>query len=108
NGGIAGAHLGTSAAIIAATNQNTFDPAMQKVTVGEIVEWKNTGQVQHNIIFSDNTSSVDLAPHSEPALNDVSLLPGGAWQVKFTIAGTYSYLCTLHAGMVGTIVVTSG
>jgi plastocyanin len=28
--------------------------------------------------------------------------------VKFTVAGTYQYSCTIHDGMVGTIVVRPG
>jgi plastocyanin len=109
NGGIAGVSLGTPDVVISATAENIFDPAMERVTVGEIIEWKNTGAVEHNIVFSTDTSSDPwLGVDSEPALRDQVLLPGGGWQVKFTTPGIYSYLCTIHAGMVGTIVVTSG
>jgi plastocyanin len=106
NGGIAAAHLGTAGAIIAATGQNTFEPAMQRVTVGEIVEWKNTGAILHDIVFSNNTSTAEIYADSEPALRDAALVPGGVWQVKFTTTGTFAYLRTLHPGMVATIVVT--
>lgn len=110
NAGVAGAHLGTPAVIISATDQQTFDPAMEKVTTGEIIEWQNKSSVVHNIVFSNDVSVSDpgLATDSEPALSDASLEPGGVWQVKFTVAGTYNYLCTIHNAMVGTIVVTSG
>jgi plastocyanin len=64
---------------------------------GEIVEWKNDGSVAHNIIFADDASIGD--PVIEAG--------GGVWQVKFTVPGTYQYSCTIHTGMVGTIVVTS-
>jgi plastocyanin len=95
--GVAGGKLGAAAVIIAATDQNTFDPAMQEATVGEIIEWKNTGSVTHNVVFSDDAS-----------IGDPVLAGGGVWQVKFTVAGTYQYSCTIHGGMVGTIVVRPG
>jgi plastocyanin len=95
--GIAGGKLGAAAVIIASTDQNTFDPAMQDATVDEIIEWKNTGSVTHNIVFGRDAS-----------IGDPVLAGGGVWQVKFTVAGTYQYSCTIHDGMVGTIVVRPG
>ena len=95
--GIAGGKLGAAAVIIAATDQNTFDPAMQDATVDEIIEWKNTGSVTHNLVFGHDAS-----------IGDPVLAGGGVWQVKFTVAGTYQYSCTIHDGMVGTIVVRPG
>jgi plastocyanin len=96
--GVAGGHLGAPGVVIAATDQDVFDPVMETVTVGEIVEWKDTGSIAHNIIFTADSSIGD------PVLEG----NGGEWQVKFTVAGTYPYSCTIHAGMVGTIVVTAG
>jgi plastocyanin len=95
--GIAGGRLGAAAVIIAATDQNRFDPAMQDATVGEIIEWKNTGSVTHNLVFGHDAS-----------IGDPVLAGGGVWQVRFTTAGTYHYSCTLHDGMVGTVVVSPG
>jgi plastocyanin len=96
--GVAGGRLGTAAVVIQATDQDTFNPATQKVTVGEIIEWKNMGSVAHNIIFPADASIND------PVIEG----GGGVWQVKFTTAGTYQYSCTIHTGMVGTIIVSSG
>ena len=93
--GIAGGNLGAGAVIISATDQNTFDPVMQNATVGEIIEWKNIGSVTHNLVFPDDTS-----------ISDPVLAGGGVWEVKFTIPGAYQYSCTIHTGMVGTIVVS--
>jgi plastocyanin len=95
--GIAGGKLGTAAVIISATDQNTFDPVMQNATVDEIIEWKNIGSVTHNLVFRNDAS-----------ISDPVLAGGGVWQVKFTIAGAYQYSCTIHDGMVGTIVVSPG
>jgi len=96
--GVAGGHLGTPDVVIAATDQNTFNPVIQRVTIGEIVEWKNNGSVAHNIVFADDASIGD------PVIEG----GGGEWQVRFTTAGTYQYSCTIHTGMDATIVVGSG
>lgn len=96
--GVAGGHLGTPAVIIQATDGDVFAPATQNVTLGQIVEWRNAGSVAHNIVFT-----VD-ATLGDPVLEG----GGGVWQVKFSKAGTYQYSCTIHTGMVGQIVVSSG
>ncbi len=93
--GTAGVTLGTAAVKISATGQLTFDPVMQTAHVGDIIEWTNTGSVEHTITFD-----------TEPSLSDPSLQPGATWQVKFTTAGTYHYHCSIHSGMVGTIVIS--
>jgi plastocyanin len=42
-----------------------------------------------------------------PCLSDAELDPGATWEVKFTAAGTYNYLCTIHApSMKGEITVS--
>lgn len=93
--GTAGVSLGTAAVKISATDQLTFDPAMQTAHVGDIVQLTNTGSVAHTITFD-----------AEPSLSDPSLQPGATWEVKFTTAGTYQYHCSIHTMMVGTIVVS--
>lgn len=93
--GTAGANLGTPTVKISATTQLTFDPAMQAAHVGDVIQWSNTGSVMHAVTFD-----------SEPTLSDPSLAPGGIWEVKFTTAGAYQYHCSIHATMVGTIVVS--
>lgn len=93
--GTAAVSLGTAAVMISATGQLTFGPAMQTAHVGDIIQWTNTGSVMHTITFD-----------AEPALSDPSLQPGATWEVKFTTAGTYQYHCSIHTGMVGTIVVS--
>jgi plastocyanin len=93
--GVAGANLGTPAVMIVATGNLTFDPAMQTAHVGDIVQWTNTGSVEHTVTFD-----------SQSSLSDPSLQPGGTWEVKFTTAGTYQYHCSIHPNMLGTIVVS--
>ena len=93
--GTAGVSLGTAAMKISATGQLTFDPVMQTAHVGDIIQWTNTGSVEHTITFD-----------AQPSLSDPALQPGATWEVKFTTAGTYQYHCSIHPTMVGTIVVS--
>ena len=63
-----------------------------------MVEFKNTGTVTHTVTFQDANDS---------CLSDASLDPGATWEVKFNTAGTYNYLCTIHApNMKGSITVS--
>lgn len=74
-----------------------FSPATLTVKVGTTVTWLNTTQAPH-------TSTSDATP----ALWDSTPInPGGAFTFTFTRAGTYSYHCSIHPNMHGTIVVTA-
>jgi len=63
------------------------------VAVGTTVTWTNTDSVAH-------TSTSD-----EAGWNSGSIGPGRQFSVAFQNAGTFSYHCTIHPGMVGTVVV---
>lgn len=95
-GANAGASLGTATDKVQATDDLKFVPATSTAKVGDIVEWDNTGQVPHTITFASPNDS----------LSDSMLNPSQKWQVKFVTAGTYSYKCTIHPGMTGTITVS--
>ena len=99
NGSAAVSSLGTAAETIDATDTLVFDPASTTAKVGDVVEFKNTGSVAHTVTFQGSNDS---------CLSDATLDPGATWEVKFTTAGTYNYLCTIHApNMKGEITVTS-
>jgi plastocyanin len=90
--------LGPVAVPIAATDNLVFVPASSTATVGEVVQFKNTGSVPHTVTFQDN---------NDGCLTDDSLNPGATWEVKFSAAGTYNYICTIHApNMKGEITVS--
>ncbi len=98
--GLAGASgLGSPASKITATSSDTFSPGNSSVTTGQVIQWTvASDSVPHNVTFDSNG---DL---TSPG----SLGPGDTWQVKFSVAGTYPYHCTIHAGMNGQITVTAG
>ena len=87
--------LGSPTANVSATDQLAFSPTTTTVAVGQVIEWKDTGTVAHNVTFPDSNDA------TSPTLN-----PGDTWQVKFMVPGTYQYHCTFHPGMNGTITVT--
>jgi plastocyanin len=72
-----------------------FSPAVIHVAVGQTVTWRFADGVPHTVT-SDATSPQRFAS---------SELVSGTFPVKFPAAGTFSYHCTVHAKMHGTVVV---
>lgn len=92
--GTAGVTIGTAQVKVDATDQLQFSPSAQTAKVGQVVQWTDTGTVQHTITFDASNAS---------CLSDATIAPGSTWEVKFTAAGTYTYKCTIHPGMDGTL-----
>lgn len=73
----------------------SFQPGTVTVSVGTTVNWINHGSVEHTVASSDGTFvSGNIASGSE-------------FKHTFSTPGTYSYHCSIHPSMTGTIVVTS-
>jgi hypothetical protein len=72
-----------------------FSPASVSVAVGDTVTWRNTGQAPHNATADDGSFKT-------PTLNN-----GQSASHTFTRAGTFSYICTIHPNMQGTVRVLS-
>ena len=70
-----------------------FSPSPLEVTAGATVTWTNTDTVDH-------TSTSNAA-----GWNSGNIAPGRQFSVAFPNAGTFAYHCTIHPGMVGTVVV---
>lgn len=71
-----------------------FDPTELKVKVGDTVTWVNQEEVEHNAV-DEKTRKFKS--------EDFGL--DGTYEYKTTEAGTIEYVCTLHPGMDGTLVV---
>jgi plastocyanin len=85
---------GTSTVSVGPNGSLTFSPATLTVPVNTTVTWNwNSGGVVHNVTFPDGTTSGDKS--------------SGTFGRTFGTAGNFTYLCTLHAGMNGTVSVTS-
>lgn len=71
----------------------SFNPSSLSVSKGTKVTWKFDDSAAHNVTASDSSfKSTDLSS-------------GGSYSFTFNTAGTYSYICTIHQYMKGTITV---
>jgi plastocyanin len=61
--------------------------------VGTTVTWRNTDSTSHT-----STSNAT-------GWNSGIIAPGGQFSFAFQAAGTFPYRCTIHPGMVGSVVV---
>ena len=72
-----------------------FAPASVTVKVGQKITWTNDDSVEHNVT---STSGEKIA---SPNLGQ-----GGTFSFTPTKAGTIDYVCTIHPGMTGKVIVT--
>jgi plastocyanin len=75
-----------------------FNPSSLAVKTGSAVTWVNQDGVAHTIV-SDTGSPLTFS--SDP------LQTGASFTFSFTQPGTYTYHCSIHPSMTGTIVVQS-
>jgi plastocyanin len=71
-----------------------FNPAEVTVGVGDTVTWTNNDSVDHDVT-ADSFSSGDPG----------GMAPGDTFEHTFEEAGTFDYVCTVHPGMEGSVVV---
>ena len=71
---------------------NAFSPSSVTIKVGGVVTWTWTGSNQHNVTWTDST----VAPSPTQT--------AGTYSRTFTVAGTFTYSCTVH-GETGSVVV---
>ena len=71
----------------------SFAPAQLTVPVGTTVTWVNDDEEPHTVV-DNNTLFKSLA-----------LDTGDKFSFTFTTPGKFQYFCTIHAHMVGTVVV---
>jgi hypothetical protein len=68
-----------------------FSPGSVTIAVGDTVTWNNTGQAPHNATADDGSFSTPTIENGQSASH------------TFSQAGTFSYICTIHPQMKGTI-----
>jgi plastocyanin len=70
-----------------------FVPNPVTLSVGGVLTWMNTDTTTHDMV-------------SDTALWDSGRMPSGAsYQFTFSSRGSFPYHCSIHPGMVGTVVV---
>ena len=73
---------------------NAFQPEPITVGVGTTVVWTNDGRNTHTVRAQDGEFGSSL------------LLAGSTFEHEFTSKGRFSYFCSLHPDMTGTVIVT--
>jgi plastocyanin len=81
-------------AVQASATANIFSPQTLTVAQGGTVTW-SFGTRTHNVTFVQIAGAPASVPNT--ANNQA--------ERQFDTPGTYAYACTLHAGMIGTVVV---
>ncbi len=74
-----------------AVEDNRFEPRVIRVPAGAEVAWDWQGSARHNVVGDGGFQS--------------DLLREGTFAHTFEAPGTYNYLCTLHTGMTGRVIV---
>ena len=89
-----GGGAGPMVDIVASGTTWKFDPASVTITAPAAVTWVNKSDVQHNVVFSDaSVKSSELFDK------------GKSFSTTLSAPGTFSYLCSIHPDMKGTVVV---
>ena len=71
----------------------SFSPAQITVPVGTTVQWRNGDDIPHTVVSNDKIFKSKVLDTDEK------------FSYTFTKAGTYSYFCSIHPKMTGTVVV---
>ena len=88
---------GSGGGVVAVAMKNiAFAPQQVTAKVGQKITWTNDDSVAHNVTAMSGAS-----------FRSSDFQQGGTFSYTPTKAGTIAYVCTLHPGMSGTIVVTS-
>jgi plastocyanin len=87
------AHASASASVN--TGDFFFSPGSVTIAVGDTVSWHNSGEAPHNATANNGSFATG------------TINPGGSGSHTFNSAGTFSYICTIHPQMKGTVRVLS-
>lgn len=74
-----------------------FAPATITVKVGTKVTWTNKDDVRHDVVADEESADAPNGP---------LLAKGQSYSFTFNKAGTYTYHCSPHPYMTGTVIVT--
>ena len=75
-----------------------FNPQTITVSAGSTVTWTNLDSVQHQIAADSGQAAI--ADFSSPDMTQ-----GSTYSYTFNTAGTWTYHCSIHPSMKGTVIV---
>jgi plastocyanin len=84
----------TEATVVNATVEgNAWGPV--SANVGEVITWTNADSVSHSVALDDGSCAMS------------GTIPGGGTKsLKFSVAGTFPFHCSVHPSMKGTITIS--
>jgi plastocyanin len=83
-----------------------FAPVTLTIHVGDSVKWTNTGTNYHTTTCNNSCGPVAGTTYWDSSIMAPNAANPPTYTYTFTVAGTYNYVCSLHApAMAGTIVV---
>lgn len=99
---------------------NSTNGSLLRITTGTMVTWTNSGTLPHTVtacVSSNSQFSSAVTDGSCPSGGNASGLSnfdsgsggvahGSTFSFTFTVAGNYSYYCSIHPWMKGTIIVS--
>jgi plastocyanin len=89
---------GGGAAVKVSMKNIAFNPKTVTVSKGGTVEWTNDDSVNHDVTKKGG-------PGPDFSSGKGNLASGATYKQTFNTPGTIQYVCTIHPGMTGTIVV---
>jgi len=89
---------GKAISIVGNSGGNSYNPNLIEIKVGDTVTWINNDSSPHTVTTSSSSSN-------DSNFDSGVLRNGEAFSFTFDKEGQYSYFCTLHPSMVGTVVV---
>jgi plastocyanin len=88
---------GKAISIVGNSGGNSYNPNLIETKVGDTVTWINNDSSPHTVTSSSSSNDSNF--------DSGVLRTGEAFSFTFDKEGQYSYFCTLHPSMVGTVVV---
>lgn len=74
----------------------TFTPSDITIAAGTTVRWVNHDDIPHTVV------------HTAKSFKSKALDTGDSFTTTFGAAGSFSYFCSLHPHMTGTVIVKAG
>src|SRR5438105_14293115 len=88
-----------TSATFCATSSLTFSPTSAVRAAGAVVAWGNNSTITHNLTF-DNAAAAQAA-----GATSGDILPGDIRINLMTVRGTYTFHCSIHPQMTGSITI---
>ena len=96
-GGGCGAPVTDASGTTVEIRQFCFTPTIIRVEPGQVVTFRNADPVPHTVLGANGAwGSYDVLKRAKPLT------------YRFTESGVFPYVCTIHVGMVGAVVVGDG